>query len=99
MSSGLRLEINPLSTTTFSSTRSEDLENSVRENYSFLVVTESIRKFNHAVPFVPYEIRTVSGETYEIPHPDFILVPPKGSYVVVMIPRIPRRVLTTSARC
>ena len=69
---------------------SEDLENSVRENYSFLVVIESIRKFNHAVPFVPYEIRTVSGETYEIPHPDFILVPPKGSYVVVIDPRDPK---------
>jgi hypothetical protein len=69
---------------------SEDLENSVRENYSFLVVIESIRKFNHAVPFVPYEIRTVSGETYEIPHPDFILVPPKGSYVVVIDSRDPK---------
>ena len=51
------------------------------------MVIESIRKFNHAVPFVPYEIRTVSGETYEIPHPDFILVPPKGSYVVVIDPK------------
>jgi hypothetical protein len=68
----------------------EDLENSVRENYSFLVVIESIRKFNHAVPFVPYEIRTVSGETYEIPHPDFILVPPNGSYVVVIDSRDPK---------
>ena len=90
MSSGLRLEINPSSTTTSSATCSEDLENSVRENYSFLVVIESIRKFNHAVPFVPYEIRTVSGETYEIPHPDFILVPPKGSYVVVIDSKDPK---------
>jgi hypothetical protein len=48
------------------------------------VIVESIRKFNHAVPFVPYEIRTVSGETYEISHPDFILVSPKESYVVVI---------------
>jgi hypothetical protein len=54
------------------------------------VVIESIRKFNHAVPFVPYEIRTVSGETYEILHPDFILVPPKGSYVVVIDPKDPK---------
>jgi len=69
---------------------SVDLENSVRENYSCIVVIESIRKFNHAVPFVPYEIRTVSGETYEIPHPDFILVPPKGSYVVVIDPKDPK---------
>ena len=54
------------------------------------MVIESIRKFNHAVPFVPYEIRTVSGETYEIPHPNFILVPPKGSYVVVIDPKDPK---------
>jgi hypothetical protein len=69
---------------------SEDLENSGRGNYSFVVVIESIRKFNHAVPFVPYEIRTVSGETYEIPRPDFILVPPKGSYVVVIDSKDPK---------
>jgi hypothetical protein len=68
----------------------DDLENSGRENYSFVVVIESIRKFNHAVPFVPYEIRTVSGETYEIPHPDFILMPPRGSYVVVIDPKDPK---------
>jgi hypothetical protein len=54
------------------------------------VVVESIRKFNHAVPFVPYEIRTVSGETYEVPHPDFILVSPRGAYVVVVHPNDPR---------
>jgi hypothetical protein len=47
------------------------------------VVIESIRKFNRAVPFVPYEIRTVSGETYEVAQPDFITVSPKGSYVIV----------------
>jgi hypothetical protein len=90
VSSGLRLEINPLSTTTSSWTCSEDLKNSVRENYSFLVIVESIRKFNHAVPFVPYEIRTVSGETYEISHPDFILVSPKESYVVVIDSKDPK---------
>jgi hypothetical protein len=69
---------------------SHDLENSVPENHSLVVVIESIRKFNHAVPFVPYEIRIVSGETFEIPHPDFIFVPPKGSYVVVVDPKDPK---------
>ena len=54
------------------------------------MVIESIRKFNHAVPFVPYEIQTASGETYEIPHPDFILVSPMGSYVVVVDPKDPK---------
>ena len=54
------------------------------------MVIESIRKFNHAVPFVPYEIHTASGETYEIPQPDFILVSPMGSYVVVVDPKDPK---------
>ena len=53
------------------------------------MVIESIRQFKRAVPFVPYEIHTVSGETYEIPHPDFILVSPRGSYVVVVDPKDP----------
>jgi hypothetical protein len=59
-------------------------------DYSLFVVIESIRGFNHAVPFVPYEIHTVSGETYEIPHPDFIFVSPRGSYVVVVDPKDPK---------
>ncbi len=54
------------------------------------MVIESIRKFNHAVPFVPYEICTVSGESYEILHPVFILVPPRGSYIVVIDPKDPK---------
>jgi hypothetical protein len=43
-----------------------------------------IRDFNRAVPFVPYEIRIVSGERYQVPHPDFISISPRGSFVVVM---------------
>jgi hypothetical protein len=39
---------------------------------------------------MPYEIHTVSGETYEIPHPDFIFVPPRGSYIVVIDPKDPK---------
>ena len=48
------------------------------------MVIESIREFNHAVPFVPYEIHTASGERYEVPHPDFISISPKGSFVIVI---------------
>jgi hypothetical protein len=48
------------------------------------MVIKSIREFNNAVPFQPYEIRTVSGETFTVPHPDFILVSPKGSFVVIV---------------
>ena len=54
------------------------------------MIIESIRKFNHAVPFVPYEIHTASGETYEVPHPDFIIVSPRGSFVIVFDPKDPK---------
>ena len=48
------------------------------------MVIQSIREFNRSVPFVPYEIGTGSGERYTVPHPDFIFVSPKGSFVVVV---------------
>jgi len=36
------------------------------------------------VPFKPYEIRMAGGERYSVPHPDFIFVSPRGSFVIVM---------------
>lgn len=48
------------------------------------MVIESIREFNQAVPFKPYEIRMAGGECYLVPHPDFILVAPRGSFVIVV---------------
>ena len=48
------------------------------------MVIESIRQFNRTVPFVPYEIHTTSGERYEVPHPDFISISPRGSFVVII---------------
>ena len=48
------------------------------------MVIESIREFNRAVPFIPYEIHTASGERYSVPHPDFISISPKGSFVAVI---------------
>ena len=48
------------------------------------MVISSIREFNRTVPFTPYEIRTASGERYTVPHPDFISISPKGSFVVVI---------------
>ena len=52
--------------------------------YIYYVLIESIREFNRAVPFEPYEIGTVSGEHYRVPHPDFILIAPRGNYVIVV---------------
>lgn len=51
--------------------------------YKVLMVIRSIREFNRAVPFKPYVIRMVNGETYEVPHPDFLSVSPKGSFVIL----------------
>ena len=47
------------------------------------MVIQSIREFNHATPFRSYEIRMASGERYRVPHPDFVSVSPKGSFVIV----------------
>jgi hypothetical protein len=48
------------------------------------MVIESIREFNRKVPFKPYEIHMASGERYSVPHPDFISISPRGSFVVVI---------------
>ncbi len=47
------------------------------------MVVESIREFNRAVPFKPYEIQMASGQRYEVPHPEFVSISPKGSFVIV----------------
>ena len=48
------------------------------------MIIESIRELNHAVPFQPYEIRMASGERHRVPHPDFVLISPRGTYVIVV---------------
>jgi hypothetical protein len=47
------------------------------------MVIDSIREFNRALPFKPYEIRMASGECYVVKHPDFAMVAPRGSFVIV----------------
>ena len=47
------------------------------------MVVEKIREFNRAVPFKPYEIRTVKGKCYPVKHPDFVCIAPHGSFVIV----------------
>ena len=44
---------------------------------------DTIRDFNQASPFVPYEIRTNGGKRLRVPHPDFIMVAPGGTWVIV----------------
>src|SRR5579871_6191991 len=61
----------------------KSLEKTVRGPYRYGMVIQSIREFNRAVPFKPYEIRMASGERYVVPHSDFATVSPKGSFVIV----------------
>ena len=46
------------------------------------MVVTSIRELNRAAPFKPYTICMASGEKFQVPHPDFVLVSPKGSFVI-----------------
>jgi hypothetical protein len=55
-----------------------------RRGYVLFMVIESIREFNRAVPFCRYEIQTASGKRYSVPHPDFIPISPRGSFVVII---------------
>jgi hypothetical protein len=45
------------------------------------MVIQRIRELNKKVPFEPYSVRLTSGAVYPVPHPDFILVSPKGSWI------------------
>jgi hypothetical protein len=47
------------------------------------VMIEEVRRFKNAVPFRAFEILMVDGRRFSVPHPDFILVPPKGLWVYV----------------
>jgi len=50
--------------------------------YTIRMVISSIRELNRAVPFKPYKIQMVSGESFIVPHPDFVSISPKGSFVI-----------------
>jgi len=60
-----------------------NLEQPAKAGYKPWMVTKSIREFNQAIPFKPYEIRMASGVRYIVPHPDFAMISPKGSLVIV----------------
>ena len=50
---------------------------------SDVMLVESIREFSRATPFVPFEIRTNGGERLRVPHPDFLLIAPRGGWVII----------------
>ena len=47
------------------------------------MLVDAIRTLNQASPFVPYEIRTNGGKVLRVPHPDFVFIAPRGSWVIV----------------
>jgi hypothetical protein len=61
----------------------ECLDNRDKRGHKGFMVIQSIREFYQAVPFKPFEIQMVSGQCYEVPHPECILISPRGSYVIV----------------
>jgi hypothetical protein len=60
----------------------KEFDNSPALVYTNRMVITSMREFNRAVPFKPYQIRMASGECFKVPHPDFVFISPKGSWVV-----------------
>jgi len=41
------------------------------------------KEFAHASPFVPFEVRMNDGRRFRIQHPDYVVVSPRGSRVIV----------------
>ena len=41
-------------------------------------MTDEVRKHTHAVPFVPFLIKTSDGRQYRVKHPDYVAFSPKG---------------------
>jgi hypothetical protein len=46
-------------------------------------MVEKIRQLLHAVPFVPFKIRTTDGREYLVPTSDHAAVRPNGTRVIV----------------
>ena len=76
--------IRPGTKSSLATLRKHPLENPPSNGYRCGMVIQSIREFNRSVPFKPYEIQMASGERFEVPHPDFISISPRGSFVVLI---------------
>ena len=54
--------------------------------YSALMHAEILRQILHTQPFQPFTVHTVSGETYPVNHPDFVLLPQGGRTIYIHLP-------------
>ena len=48
-----------------------------------IMLSELIRSYLRAVPFQPFVIRMNDGRQFNVPHPDFATVSPKGTRIHV----------------
>ena len=46
-----------------------------------IMLSELIKSYLRAVPFQPFVIRMNDGRQFQVPHPDFATVSPKGSRI------------------
>ena len=46
-------------------------------------MTDTVRDFMRADPFVPFLIKTSDGKQYRVRHPDYVSISPKGGRVSV----------------
>lgn len=46
-------------------------------------MTDEVRKLVHAIPFVPFIVKTSDGKQYRIKHPDYVAISPKGGRITV----------------
>jgi hypothetical protein len=46
-------------------------------------MTERIRVLLNAFPFLPFSVETASGRSYRVNHPDFGLIDPDSSEIVI----------------
>jgi hypothetical protein len=48
------------------------------------MTNDELRKWQKNQPFAPFEILLVDGRSFEVPHPEFIWIPPgRGTWVYV----------------
>ena len=46
-------------------------------------MTDEVRKMMHAVPFMPFVVKTSHGKQYRVKHPDYVAISPKGGRITV----------------
>jgi phosphatidylserine decarboxylase len=47
------------------------------------MLSQTIREYLHTSPFVPFVMQMNDGRRFEVRHPDFAIVSPKGGSIVV----------------